>query len=412
MTGPGSRLLLGALLLGVGCTAAPALALPAREKPGPGAARLAVTETFPPTPYHSIISTGPLTRISIGSDLTCQVRFLGDRLLELYPPDRPLGSCGTLMAVDGKTLYAPNFKAIARGQVRPTDAGATWGLGTYVPFEPVSQSAITGDGTVDRPWTLTTEVRAGDTGLLLRQVDTYIARDAGYRTDVTVTNTGRFARGLVLYRAADCYLQESDFGYGFIGRAGTVACTRTPDNLPPDRVEQWVPLSAGGHFVEDSFEGVWNAVGTKRSFPDTCRCGTNIDNGSGISWYLELPPGRSATRSNILSFSAEGVVGSLRSNDTTPPQIVVGNLPPGCTRADLDLRISIFDANPVSHIRVSLDGRLIHTSKSPFFNLSIPIESVSTGGHRIRVTATDAKGNHGAKSRVFSRCGGAPTLTG
>jgi hypothetical protein len=333
------------------------------------------------------------------------VRFLGDGSFELYPPSTTPGSCGTLLAV-GRRLFAPDFRSHGSG------SHFTGGLGERTVFEPVSQSARTGDGTTANPWRITTVVRAGDTGLVLREVDSYIARDAGYRTDVTVTNNGRFARAVVLYRAADCYLQESDFGFGFIGRAGTVACTRTPDNRPPDRVEQWVPLSPGSHFIEANYDDVWTAIGRKRSFPDTCRCGRNIDNGSGLSWYVELAPGQSARRSNVLSFSAEGVVGSLRSNDTTPPQIVVGNLPPGCTRADLDLRISVFDANPVSRIRVYLDGRLIRSPDSPFSRLEIPIESVATGGHRVRVTAVDSRGNAGAKSRVFSRCGGGPTFTG
>ena len=364
--------------------------------------------TVTSTAYQSIISTGPLTRISIGDELSCQVRFLGDTDFELFNPSGTPGSCGTFLAVSG-ALYTPNFKDHAGGE----DNAATLSLEPYTPFTPVSQSARSGQGTTASPWQIATEVRAGATGLVLHEVDSYIARDAGYRTDVTITNQSSSTQTLVLYRAADCYLQESDEGFGFIGKGGSVACTRTPDNKPPDRVEQWVPLSSGHHFIEAYFDDVWRAIARKRSFPDTCRCGSNIDNGSGLSWYIQLSPGESARRSNILSFSAEGVVGTLRSNDTTPPQIVIGDIPASCTRSDVQLRISVFDANPVHNIRVFLDGRLIRTPRSPFFGLSIPIGSVGIGGHRVRVSAVDADGNVGVKSRVFSRCGGVvPTFVG
>jgi hypothetical protein len=366
-----------------------------------------------PTPYQSIVSTGPLTAISIGDELGCQVRFLGDRRYELYHPAMTPGDCGTFLAVGG-ALFAPNFKG--HGGSEDCDrsdpsATCTGALGAYTPFTPVSQSARTGAGTTRRPWQIVTEVRAGTTGLLLREVDSYIARDAGYRTDVTITNEGVSAQAVVLYRAADCYLQESDFGFGFIGKSGSVACARTPDNRSPDRVEQWVSLGGEHHFIETYYADVWEAIGRKRSLPDTCRCGTEIDNGSGLSWYVALEPGTSARRSNLLSFSAQGVVGTLRSNDTTPPQIVIGDIPPSCTRTDVRLRISIFDANPVHHVRVFLDGRLIREPRSPVFRIDVPIDRIRVGGHRVRITATDGRGNIGVKSRVFSRCG-APTFVG
>ena len=361
------------------------------------------------TPFQSIASTGPLTRISIGEELGCQVRFLGDEGLELFDPDIPLGSCGTFVAVDG-SLYAPNFRAHGAGSPGYR-SGATTALGGYTPFSPVGQTRR-GHGTITSPWRIVTDVRAGTSGLTLHEVDSYVSRDAGYRTDVTITNTSDGVRAVVLYRAADCYLQESDYGFGFIGKGGSVACTRTPDNKPPDRVEQWVPLTRGNHFIEARYDDVWAAIARKQSFPDTCRCGTKIDNGSGLSWYIRLSPGQSARRSNLLSFSAQGVVGTLRSNDTTPPQIVIGDVPEGCTRDDVRLRVSVFDANPIARIRVFLDGRLIRAAASPFFGITIPIASVGPGGHRARISAADSRGNVGVKSRVFSRCGAAPTFVG
>jgi len=89
----------------------------------------------------------------------------------------------------------------------------------------------------------------------------------------------------------------------------------------------------------------------------------------------------------------------------TPPQIVIGDVPPNCTRNDVRLRVSISDANTVHRVRVFLDGRLIRTPAGPVFRLSIPIDSVGVGGHLVRVSAVDTRGSVGVTSRVFSRCG-------
>src|SRR5580765_25259 len=61
-------------------------------------------------PFKEIVSTGPLTSVAIGNDLSCQVSYRGDTRFELFPSSAKPGDCGTFV-VAGGALYAPNFAA-------------------------------------------------------------------------------------------------------------------------------------------------------------------------------------------------------------------------------------------------------------------------------------------------------------
>jgi hypothetical protein len=51
---------------------------------------------------------------------------------------------------------------------------------------------------------------------------------------------------VILYRAGECYLQNSDVGYGFVEPSNNgPGCSVTANNRPAGRIEQWVPLTAG-----------------------------------------------------------------------------------------------------------------------------------------------------------------------
>src|SRR3954447_18226993 len=78
---------------------------------------------------------GPLTQVSIGNDLSCQVQHTGDTSLELFPSSTTPGDCGTFVAVGG-ALYTPDFSNHG--------ATATSGLGTRTPYSPVSQTPVSG----------------------------------------------------------------------------------------------------------------------------------------------------------------------------------------------------------------------------------------------------------------------------
>src|SRR5215217_5308112 len=113
-----------------------------------------------------------------------------------------------------------------------------------------------------------------------------------------------------MYRAGDCYLQESDTGFGFVDDANkAVGCSINANNSPPARIEQWFPITGGNQFMEGGFSEVWQAIATRQPLPDTNRSGESIDNGAGISWSFSVAPGAAATFSHYTTFSPRGIAG-------------------------------------------------------------------------------------------------------
>ena len=265
----------------------------------------------------TITSAGPLTNITISGELNCSVNHTGDAAGEFYDDT----ACATEITVGG-ALYGP----------ASVPAGNS--PGGYVS---ISQSAVTGSGTSGDPYKIVTVVDAGTSGLRLTQTDSYVVGQEAYRTDVQVTNSGTNAQSAILYRGGDCYLQSSDSGFGSSGSpAGSVACVApaaTADNpsaVPGTRIEQWVPLTAGSHYIEATFDTVWDAMSSMTNFPDTCDCATNEDNGAGLSWALSIPAGGSLTISNLTNFSPLGVL-ALSTTKTADQATVAAGAQDGYT---------------------------------------------------------------------------------
>src|SRR3954447_22195763 len=60
-------------------------------------------------PFQDLgVPAGPLTRVIVGNELSCQVEHTGDTSLEFFPSGAVPGDCGTFVA-SGGTLYAPAF---------------------------------------------------------------------------------------------------------------------------------------------------------------------------------------------------------------------------------------------------------------------------------------------------------------
>ena len=248
------------------------------------------------TPAQAISSAGPLDNIWLGDDGAAQISYAGDSSYEVFPPSNIPGDYGTFIVVND-ALYAPDLAN--HGNT------ATSSIGSYTPFTPQSQSGVTGSGTAGNPYSVTTVLGVGATGLTLTHVDSYVVGQESYRTDVTITNASGSPVDAILYRAMDCYLGSTDTGYGFV--AGTsVGCSLNANNTPPGRIEQLVPLNAGSSYLEAGYSQVWAAIGTHLPFDNTCRCAENIDNGAGISWTITIPANGSITRSHLTTFSPLG----------------------------------------------------------------------------------------------------------
>jgi len=253
------------------------------------AATIAVTPAQAAT--TTITSTGPLTSIGISDLLNCSVVHTGGGH-QFYGAT----ACGTLLAAGG-TLYGP------------ASIPAGGGAGPRTSWTAVSQSTVSGTGTDTDPYVTTTVVDAGSSGLRVVEDDTYVVGRDSYRTTVRIENSGAAAADVVLYRAGDCYLGGSDYGYGFVvSEIGAVACSKTADNEPADRVEQWVPITGGSNYFHDSYGTVWSHIGSQAPFPDTCKCATFLDNGAGLSWSLSVPAAGAVTVSHITNF---GLAASL-----------------------------------------------------------------------------------------------------
>ena len=256
-----------------------------------------------------ITSPGPLTQISLGDDLACQLLRAGDPQPAFYAGNNAPGSCGTFIHTAG-TLYGP-----------PT-APAVISPAAYTP---VAQTPVSGAGTISNPLRVTTVVDAGRTGLRITRTDSYATGLDAYRSDVTISNSSSVARTAVVYHAGDCLLNGSDASFGFFRPADRgIFCAVNANNTPAGRLLGFVPVSADSHYLEsgaDTMPDVWAAMNGS-NFPDVCRCTTLQDSGAGLSWAVAVPAGGSVTRSLLTGFGASSI-----SPPPAPPGPTASGLP-------------------------------------------------------------------------------------
>lgn len=260
---------------------------------GPARSRAAV-------PYADVVSSGPLEHVYLGADLSCQVRLVADVDLSFFPPSAIPGDCGTFIHFGG-ALYSPDFAN--------HDGTATGSLPSPQPFTPISQSGIAGLGTAAGPYSVVTVADAGTTGVRITQRDSYAAGNRFYRTAITVSNAGPGAQTVSLYHAGDCYLANTDIGYGFLDAStGGTFCSANPNNSPQARIIGFDPAdadSAGATYVETFFDTVWSMI-NGQPFPNSCDCNVNQDNGAGLQWSFSVPPGGEVTRSLLTTIDPTG----------------------------------------------------------------------------------------------------------
>lgn len=366
------------------------------------------------TPFAEIATPdGPLTRIFLGNELSCQVAYAGDASFELFPSGATPGDCGTLIATGG-TLYAPDFSNHGGGST------ATSGLGSTTAFTPVSQSGVTGSGSSSDPKRVTTVADAGS--LRVTQVDSYINGQEAYRTDVEIRNTGGSAASGVLYRAGDCFLQESDRGYGFVDSGANAAgCSLNANNSPAARIEQWYPLTGGARYMEAGFNEVWAHIGTKAPFPNTCRCSEQIDNGAGVSWEFNVPPGGTATFSHLTVFSPRGQAGPPPppSGQQQPPpgqQPLPPAFGPGgvvsapsnrtCrSRRNFRIRLRNPPGSTIVAAVVRVNGRRVKTVRGVRVTARVDLRGLPRGRYTVSITILLDDGRTIRGKRKYRTCG-------
>ncbi len=252
-----------------------------------------------------ITSAGPLTTVTTTPDLNCAVNHVGDDSGEFFGGT----ACGTFVT-DGTTLYGP--------------ASVPAGVSPTVAWTPVSQTGPTGTGTQSDPYTVVTTVTGGPFTVV--QTDTYVLGEESVRTDVKVTSST--AVNAIVYRAGDCFLQDSDSGLGELGAGQAPTCRAESTSTNPNRIEQWYPLTSGSNYMVDGYYAVWGVIGSMTAFPDTVLAdqgGSPYDNGAGLSWSVPLTAGGSTTLSSLMVFSPVGIQPLTVAETVTPGTVIAGN---------------------------------------------------------------------------------------
>ncbi|QEC48585.1 hypothetical protein FSW04_14065 [Baekduia soli] len=384
-------------------------------------------------PFKTIASPGPLPSIAVGNEGSCQVAHVGDQQLELFPSQTTPGDCGTFI-FSGGVLYGPNFPG-------HDQTAATSGLGALTPFTPQAQSEVAGSGVAADPLRVTTTYVAGATGLRVTQIDSYVPGQEAFRTDVQIQNAAATAQAGVIYRAGDCYLQESDVGYGFVETATNgPGCSINANNAPAGRIEQWVPLTAASTYLEDRFSSVWSAIGAHAPFPNSCQCATSLDNGAGLSWSFNVAPGATATFSHLTVFSPTGVTGGQLPPTPTAPSIptappVAASLPPGVlalplpsnrrcvSRRAFPIRVRRYPGVEWAFAYVAVNGRTVPVYvyserrvrvtrigavylNARRFRALVDLRGLPKRTYRVRVSAVTTDGQLRANTRQYRTCAG------
>jgi hypothetical protein len=321
-----------------------------------------------------INSSGPLTAIHLNDNLQCQVKHEADFDFSFFS-DVP-GSCGTALAVRDPVQQSPT-----------TVYGFRWNG-----FTLVSQSAVTGSGSSADPFAVTTDVDAGSTGLRVSRRDSYVEGDEFYRSDITVSSTSPSTRPVVLYHAADCFLQDDDQGFGFHDSStGGIFCSRNANNSPAGRVLGFVPVSSGSHYYEARFSTVYGAVNGS-DFPDTCLCETFEDNGAGLSWSFTVPAGGSVRRSLLTAVSPAGTVPDPvpeppTITDTDPDSPANDNAPEVKGTAEPGTTVRLYAISNCSGSPVATG------TAAAFASPGLTVNVANNTFTNFYATATDASGN-------------------
>src|SRR5512134_2166411 len=60
-------------------------------------------------PFKTINASGPMEAITIGNDLSCQVKLTQDSVNSFYPPNTSPGDCGVFAKASGSLLRSPDW---------------------------------------------------------------------------------------------------------------------------------------------------------------------------------------------------------------------------------------------------------------------------------------------------------------
>jgi hypothetical protein len=356
------------------------------------AATLAALAWQPTVGGAEVITTsGPLSSIYVENNLDCQIQASGDTSPSFFGGTVG-GGCGTFLALtEGQevpvadTLFGPNPAASSfAAKTEYTSAGA---------------QTLTGHGTASEPYVITTRVYAEEPASAapvkvaeLTETDSYVTGQESYETTIVVDNLGTKALKGTLYHVGDCFLANVDTGYGAenVPSTGSVACTITPNDVPPARFMAFTPIATEGFpvnsasHVESVWPTFWEYVKPNgEQLPNKIDATTNEDNGMGLSWPISLKvagsPGHEATLKLTTTVSPDT---PLRSSTSAPSAS-----PGGVCVSNEKFPVTISAVNGAEALHYKVDGGSEQTIK-PIENsqASIPL---TPGQHTLEYWAED-----------------------
>jgi hypothetical protein len=281
-----------------------------------------------------VLSAGPLEKVVTNPDLSCQALRSGDQDDAFYGVD----ACGTFVHVGG-TTYGPDVSA-----------------GNFtVEFTPVSQSAMSGTGSVSNPFTVDTVVSASG-GFTIAQRDQYVVGQERWTTTVTVTNTGAGGRTFDVYRGGDCYQANSDFGFGRITGTNPACISQG------GRVQQLEAITPGNTYVEAFYGDMWDELSAGGALSNSCRCAEEIDNAVAIGWSVTLGAGASASFDSAWFLSSPFV--------SFAPQRILDTRPDGATVDGLFQRGGVIGAGQTLELQVGGRAGVAGDATSAILNVA------------------------------------------
>ena len=236
------------------------------------------------TAYQDIGSdAGPLQHIWIGVDGAFNARHVGNAGFQFSPENSELGDAGTFLAYS--SIYSPNF-----GGHRYSNLGL--GIPGMQDWDQHSQSAVVSANGMSRVVTMLQTL--GD-DLTLYIVDTYVHGQDCWRTDYILQNNYTAELEVILYRAANVFLNGTEDGYGVLRADGSVGVAANADNNPPGNVLWFVPLVADEYFEGDPAD-LWDILENLSALTNTI-VATDGDAAMGLAWGITIPAGALAVRS-------------------------------------------------------------------------------------------------------------------
>jgi hypothetical protein len=240
-------------------------------------------------PFQRMTSSGPITSVVVGNDLSCQLTVQGNPQPSFEPIGAEPADCGVYIRATNTstgevTLFGPSDRVFLPNPDQPYTPDTGNG--------PDGQQLIVSGPTS----AVSTRVLLGTTGLAALQTDILTNGSDVYGTNVEVINNDpAVTYNVTVFKVALCYLQGGTGGdVGFHNRPGNafeqVGCVTEP-GVSPARSEGLDGFGEPLNWVVEQY-GATDTLLRAGAFPNTCLCGQASDLLVALSWTRDIGPGQ------------------------------------------------------------------------------------------------------------------------